>query len=341
MTFRHPLPGNQAARAVGRLRRRWGFPPGLQQGPHTTHRPLQPSSIRPTRLPAFTLIELLIVIAIIGLLISILVPALGRAREISRQTVCGSNLRQFGIALLNYATDNDGWLPAKWNKDDPAAPIDVLANSQHTVSRDYGPSFIGIIRDILERRHTREAGTASEGGQQPLYLPDPKVMLCPSDTFNNPPVGTSRPPPPDPEAPPAPECSVGNARWPVQAVTRYADLPRTTGQANQIGKTFTSYVYVALWRNDDKGDYIVMADQSNHDDDKLCFLQSFNQEDNHGVRGINVLLLDSHVEWGQVASGEFKSTQSLARRYFGPIIAARPRWDPGLPNRSSEIQTVE
>ncbi|MGE3311856.1 MAG: type II secretion system protein [Limisphaerales bacterium] len=60
---------------------------------------------------AFTLIELLVVIAIIGLLASLLMPALGRAREKARATECLGNLRQVGLASLLYAEDLGGVLP--------------------------------------------------------------------------------------------------------------------------------------------------------------------------------------------------------------------------------------
>lgn len=61
--------------------------------------------------PAFTLIELLAVIAIIGILASMLLPALNRAKEAGRTVVCGSNARQLGMAAAAYALDNKGTLP--------------------------------------------------------------------------------------------------------------------------------------------------------------------------------------------------------------------------------------
>jgi prepilin-type N-terminal cleavage/methylation domain-containing protein len=59
----------------------------------------------------FTLVELLVVIGIIALLISILLPALTKAREASQRTVCLSNIRQLGTAMQLYATEFHDYIP--------------------------------------------------------------------------------------------------------------------------------------------------------------------------------------------------------------------------------------
>jgi prepilin-type N-terminal cleavage/methylation domain-containing protein len=82
------------------------------------------------RLRGFTLIELLVVIAIIALLISILLPSLSRARELSKRLVCQSNMKGIGTSCKIYSNDNN----EKW----PVPPFDrSLPNRETQEAVDY------------------------------------------------------------------------------------------------------------------------------------------------------------------------------------------------------------
>lgn len=84
---------------------------------------------------AFTLIELLTVIAIIGILASILIPTVGRVRESARRTVDASNIRQIGQASLIYANDNREQLPPRGGSNRDGLDAEgQLVDSQQTPS---------------------------------------------------------------------------------------------------------------------------------------------------------------------------------------------------------------
>lgn len=65
----------------------------------------------------FTLIELLVVISIIALLVAILMPALGKARQHARNVICQSNLKQWSGVFVQYISDNDGKFMPGWNNE--------------------------------------------------------------------------------------------------------------------------------------------------------------------------------------------------------------------------------
>ena len=86
--------------------------------------------------PGFTLVELLVVVAIIALIAAILFPAFSRVRENARRTTCESNLKQIGMGLLQYVQDYDEHLPLLVTNDtsvertedfnNPASPANAL-----------------------------------------------------------------------------------------------------------------------------------------------------------------------------------------------------------------------
>lgn len=120
---------------------------------------------------AFTLIELLVVIGIIALLIGILLPVLGVAREAARASVCSSNLRQIGIAATTLATDQ-GHYPGGQEPSNFPELSQMIDGIPHTISW-FGAHSSSPISFIANRGHL--------GG----YWGDAEVGGCPSTENEN------------------------------------------------------------------------------------------------------------------------------------------------------------
>jgi prepilin-type N-terminal cleavage/methylation domain-containing protein/prepilin-type processing-associated H-X9-DG protein len=87
----------------------------------------------PSRKRGFTLIELLIVISIIALLVALLLPAMGKARQVALRVSCSSNQRQAGVGFNVYLQDHKQWLPIMFENLYWAAPIfGAMAETKQT-----------------------------------------------------------------------------------------------------------------------------------------------------------------------------------------------------------------
>lgn len=109
---------------------------------------------RGQRRRAFTLIELLVVIAIIAILAAILFPVFAQAREKARIATCQSNLKQFALAILMYADDNDENMPVAYKAGNMIGPL---------TSQLAGVPQAGVHWQIMP------------------YVKSSQVFLCPDD----------------------------------------------------------------------------------------------------------------------------------------------------------------
>jgi prepilin-type N-terminal cleavage/methylation domain-containing protein/prepilin-type processing-associated H-X9-DG protein len=157
----------------------------------TGHPPMRPFpcpiQLHPRRSAGFTLVELLVVIAIIGTLVGLLLPAVQSAREAARRMSCGNNLRQFGIAMLNYESGRGHFPPTDLRVDGATGKgwslhARLLPYAEETAVAD---RFDFNQQAFAGNWQTQTANPAFA----PLFAKPIAMLLCPSDPA--PPVQTS------------------------------------------------------------------------------------------------------------------------------------------------------
>ena len=117
---------------------------------------------------AFTLVELLVVIAIIGVLLGLLLPAIQAAREAARRSRCTNNLKQLGVAIQNYESQHGSFPPGA---------------RMHTIEGRVGLSWRALVLPFLELNAIyEEINPLPDGGAESMAHESTilDIYLCPS-----------------------------------------------------------------------------------------------------------------------------------------------------------------
>lgn len=134
-------------------------------------------SCHPSPQHGFTLVEVLVVIAIIGILVALLMPAIQMARESARRSSCANNLKQQATAILLHEGQHGIYPTGGWGSDWVGDP-----------DRGFGPKqpggWIYNILPFIEQEHLRQLGSGLKGVEKQKALA--QLMQMPLEIFNCP-----------------------------------------------------------------------------------------------------------------------------------------------------------
>jgi prepilin-type processing-associated H-X9-DG protein len=242
-------------------------------------------------LPAFTLVELLVVIAVIATLTTVPLPARARAKASGRSAVCKSNLRQIGIALIGFTHDNGHY------------PADVYWNTSISPLVTYGwPAY--LLPNVSSNAGVFRCPATDSESDWPTNR-SPKGYPFPFNID----TGTSR-------------FSYGYNHWAVANVSGYG-VGGAPGSEVPESRVLKPADMIAIGDSDGNG--VLDGDIGFHRLPSASGPQPIFPPGSRPKGGANIVFCDGHVEWAK-QSKWIELTDEVARRWNNDNKPHRELW---------------